>query len=222
MKKCPYCDADLTAYKTQSSRASKVKGPSIEERIIMSKKSGTYKPHAYDGDWQNKRAEIIRRDDYTCMRCDKRPNKDKLTVHHIKPRSQGGGDYSANLLTLCKRCHDYVEGRDLFSVSDIIGSYPEPIEEVQPKRIRRTKQTDVTYRPAWNKPHDGTRQRRRRTKPDYSRIYGPLYELAQLVAQGYTFDYLDLYGTIFETTVKNKRKLQRWQTTTQRTTCVRQ
>jgi len=45
-----------------------------------------------------------------------------LTVHHIRPRADGGGDNLGNLITLCTRCHDWVEGRGLRSRAAIMGS----------------------------------------------------------------------------------------------------
>lgn len=35
-----------------------------------------------------------------------------LEVHHIKPRRAGGNDTVANLITLCRKCHEYVTGRE--------------------------------------------------------------------------------------------------------------
>ena len=32
-----------------------------------------------------------------------------LTVHHIKPRKEGGSDSQKNLISLCGRCHDITE-----------------------------------------------------------------------------------------------------------------
>jgi 5-methylcytosine-specific restriction protein A len=49
------------------------------------------------------------RDMYCCVSC-KTPEKPKLgvyhEVHHIKPLSRGGTTTKANLITLCKACHD--------------------------------------------------------------------------------------------------------------------
>jgi hypothetical protein len=45
---------------------------------------------------------VFRRDGYACVECNSRDN---LTVDHIKPVVQGGGDELENLQTLCKRCN---------------------------------------------------------------------------------------------------------------------
>jgi hypothetical protein len=46
--------------------------------------------------------EVLRRDAWRCQSCGARTN---LQVHHIKRRSQGGQDTTANLITLCANCH---------------------------------------------------------------------------------------------------------------------
>ena len=47
--------------------------------------------------------EIIKRDKHKCQLCS---SVFKLEVHHIQPLSKGGVNYSENLITLCKTCHD--------------------------------------------------------------------------------------------------------------------
>lgn len=44
------------------------------------------------------------RDDYKCQCCGKRDCR--LEVHHLLPRSMGGSDKLANLVTLCSDCHN--------------------------------------------------------------------------------------------------------------------
>ncbi len=41
-----------------------------------------------------------------CKRCFVRKSE---TVHHIIPRDSGGGEHQENKISLCFRCHDYVE-----------------------------------------------------------------------------------------------------------------
>lgn len=43
------------------------------------------------------------RDGYKCQRCGKK--NCRLEVHHLLPRSRGGSDKLANLITLCSDCH---------------------------------------------------------------------------------------------------------------------
>jgi len=79
-------------------------------------------------EWLRLRKEVTRRDHYRCVRCDKHfSHGSGLTVHHIIPRNKGGGDCLDNLVSLCPRCHDYVEVRsdELCNIAAIIGSSSE-------------------------------------------------------------------------------------------------
>jgi hypothetical protein len=53
-----------------------------------------------------KRRAVIWRDGKRCALCQITRN---LTIHHILPRQDGGGDEMDNLITLCSKCHDLVE-----------------------------------------------------------------------------------------------------------------
>jgi hypothetical protein len=56
--------------------------------------------------FNNIKAYVLSRDQYTCQYC-KNKNKDPhLEIHHIVYKSQGGSDRPDNLLTLCKTCHE--------------------------------------------------------------------------------------------------------------------
>jgi hypothetical protein len=84
--------------------------------------TGTFDPHAlkYPEVLQNKwlyqkginygfantKASVLTRDDYTCQQCKGKSKDQRLEVHHLVFRSQQGSDEEANLLTLCKTCHD--------------------------------------------------------------------------------------------------------------------
>ena len=48
------------------------------------------------------RKQVLERDGWRCQDCGE--VKD-LQVHHMKPRSQLGGDVTQNLITLCASCH---------------------------------------------------------------------------------------------------------------------
>ncbi len=54
------------------------------------------------------RNEVLKRDGWRCQDCG--AMKD-LQVHHIRPRSQLGGDVMPNLITLCASCHGKRHGR---------------------------------------------------------------------------------------------------------------
>jgi RNA-directed DNA polymerase len=53
-------------------------------------------------EWQELRRSILERDNYTCQHCH---GADKLEVHHLKARHEGGTDRPDNLITLCEDCH---------------------------------------------------------------------------------------------------------------------
>lgn len=55
--------------------------------------------------FENTRAMVLNRDDYTCQCCKGKHKDSKLEVHHIVFRSQGGSDEESNLITLCHTCH---------------------------------------------------------------------------------------------------------------------
>ena len=45
---------------------------------------------------------VLERDSWLCQKCGSAKN---LQVHHLRPRSQLGGDAMQNLITLCVSCH---------------------------------------------------------------------------------------------------------------------
>jgi 5-methylcytosine-specific restriction endonuclease McrA len=46
---------------------------------------------------------VLERDSWRCQVCGSMQN---LQVHHLKFRSQSGGDEEQNLITLCAECHE--------------------------------------------------------------------------------------------------------------------
>ncbi|EFH82287.1 RNA-guided endonuclease IscB [Ktedonobacter racemifer] len=54
----------------------------------------------------NTKAYVLTRDGYLCQQCKGKSKDRRLEVHHIIFRSRNGSDEEANLLTLCKTCHD--------------------------------------------------------------------------------------------------------------------
>lgn len=55
--------------------------------------------------FENTKAMVLNRDNYTCQCCKGKHKDSKLEVHHIIFRSQGGSDEPENLITLCHACH---------------------------------------------------------------------------------------------------------------------
>lgn len=83
--------------------------------------TGTFDPHAMKNPdvlknkwlyqkgtnygFANTKAYVLSRDQYTCQKCKGKSKNDRLEVHHIQFRSNGGSDESDNLITLCEDCH---------------------------------------------------------------------------------------------------------------------
>lgn len=55
--------------------------------------------------FENTKAMVLNRDNYTCQYCKGKRKDSKLEVHHIVFRSQNGSDEEDNLVTLCHTCH---------------------------------------------------------------------------------------------------------------------
>lgn len=55
--------------------------------------------------FENTKAMVLNRDNYTCQCCKGKHKDSKLEVHHIIFRSNGGSDEQENLITLCHTCH---------------------------------------------------------------------------------------------------------------------
>ena len=55
--------------------------------------------------FENTKAMILNRDNYTCQYCKGKHKDSKLEVHHIIYRSNGGSNEESNLITLCHTCH---------------------------------------------------------------------------------------------------------------------
>ncbi len=53
------------------------------------------------------RRRVLERDSWRCQECGSMEN---LQVHHMKRRSQLGGDVMHNLITLCATCHAKCHG----------------------------------------------------------------------------------------------------------------
>ena len=58
--------------------------------------------------FENAKAMVLNRDNYTCQYCKGKHKDSKLEVHHIVYRSNGGSNEESNLITLCHTCHQNV------------------------------------------------------------------------------------------------------------------
>jgi len=97
-------------------------------KAAMNWRSGVYR--AGEEPWKNKEWRSIRwkailRDHFICQHCRKCFRYGHgLTVHHKRPRDQGGDDTPYNLISLCSPCHDQAE-------LNIEQEYPEVSKTVQ-------------------------------------------------------------------------------------------
>lgn len=94
----------------------KIKNPNIEGK--------EYQEGDQLGFW-NVREYVLFRDNHTCQHCKGKSGDKVLNVHHIKQRKDGGSNSPANLITLCKTCHDnYHKGKIKLNVDK-----PKPLKD---------------------------------------------------------------------------------------------
>ena len=92
-------------------------------------------------EWRELRKKVLTRDSNTCQRCEKYSKSSKgLSVHHIIPRDEGGADLPNNLITLCHKCHDFVELKEYRNRAEIIGSME--LDEPEVPEIQEPESTD--------------------------------------------------------------------------------
>lgn len=75
----------------------------------------------YPSDWDSRRKQVYRRDNYTCQNCGQKggPHGDvELHAHHVVPKGKGGSHRVENLQTVCKQCHDSIHGQQLAPTAD--------------------------------------------------------------------------------------------------------
>src|SRR5208337_1028328 len=98
------------------------------------------------------RRAIVTRDRFTCQSCHRRTWGQ---VHHILPRSQGGPDLPANLVTLCGWCHMLVSPIQLHVLRRVLRMSVEEIL-VEKARVEVAVHSWVLYQAA--KPAEGISQ----------------------------------------------------------------
>jgi 5-methylcytosine-specific restriction endonuclease McrA len=63
------------------------------------------------------RNAVLTRDQFRCRRCGEQ-NTDKLTLHHVEFRSQGGAHTEDNLVTVCwQPCHALIHNKKVTVVN---------------------------------------------------------------------------------------------------------
>ena len=73
----------------------------------------------------SRRKAVLARDGHRCTTkgCNA---KHFLEVHHIEPRSRGGTNAEANLITLCSSCHRHLHERGVPGTASVLGAGPPP------------------------------------------------------------------------------------------------
>lgn len=67
----------------------------------------THDEYLQSPEWESKREVILRRDNYTCQRCQA---ASAAVVHHITYQNLCN-EYDFELVALCRHCHDIIHGR---------------------------------------------------------------------------------------------------------------
>ena len=75
-----------------------LKNPAVLENKLLYQQGLNY-------GFANTKAYVLHRDGYKCQHCKGKSKDQRLEVHHVVFRSQGGSDDAQNLLTLCGTCH---------------------------------------------------------------------------------------------------------------------
>lgn len=102
-------------------------------------------------DWHKLRMECLKRDNFTCLRCEKK-SRQGMQAHHLIPRNLGGADDVSNLVTLCNSCHDFVEIEEYRTKAEIIGSYDALLmRDLDAKQFSSEIREYSFTRPSWHK-----------------------------------------------------------------------
>jgi 5-methylcytosine-specific restriction endonuclease McrA len=75
-------------------------------KIVNPDVSGKEYQQGRQKDFYNLKQFVLSRDGHCCQKCLGKKKDNKLHVHHIVFRSNGGTNSPDNLITLCKTCHD--------------------------------------------------------------------------------------------------------------------
>jgi hypothetical protein len=79
----------------------------------MKRRTKEYYDYLQSEAWAIKRRERLHIDGYTCQDCGE--NQRPLDMHHLTYKRLGN-ERMSDLLTLCRRCHDYRHGKIMVSV----------------------------------------------------------------------------------------------------------
>jgi len=89
---------------TAKSRCEKCQEIFLENKPKRERPSSTMR--GYDADWNKVRTIVLRRDNWTCVRCNKKLIGSDATVDHIVALSNGGERLAtSNLQSMCRACN---------------------------------------------------------------------------------------------------------------------
>ncbi len=107
------------------------------------------------------RFRILKRDNFTCVYCDRRPPAVQLVVDHAKAHANGGTDSEANLVSCCEECNKGKGGTDAdyraTAKAMFVGKFFHLIEDGKINRQGRVAFVDGEYAMVqWFSALDGT------------------------------------------------------------------
>lgn len=76
---------------------------------------GMHPSSSYPPDWDSRRRQVYKRDNYRCQNCGV---SGEVHAHHVVPISAGGSHETSNLLTLCADCHRATHGSGMRAYTD--------------------------------------------------------------------------------------------------------
>ncbi|MFX1534419.1 MAG: HNH endonuclease, partial [Promethearchaeota archaeon] len=87
--------------------------------------------------YENMKSYVRARDNYSCQLCQGKSQEARLECHHLVPRTEGGTDIPANLITLCQDCHRQVhQGLKQLSPRTIKASISRNVQATQMNVLR--------------------------------------------------------------------------------------
>lgn len=99
--------------------------------------------------FENTKAMVLNRDNYTCQYCKGKHKDSKLEVHHIIYKCNGGSNKESNLITLCHTCHQNVHsGKINLKVSGKIKGtlkYATQMNSIRVQLLRRYPEAIETF-----------------------------------------------------------------------------
>jgi len=81
------------------------------------------------------RFEVFKRDGFRCRYCGSGPMGEPLTIDHVLPKSKGGGDGAANLVTACWSCNSG-KSNTLLSETKLAKAIPAKALKEQARQLR--------------------------------------------------------------------------------------